>query len=309
MKKYLIISLFIFCFNSLWAQLFVGYSTGYDISANRFKVLRNESPFIQYSYVNGDSSIYLPLGEGIRNSISLGYKSKCLLFELSIGGNFNALNLNYLDDGNSYNYRDKPRTITHTDTAYVGQLYSPYFDEYMTFEYMSRILITYNIVNITPSVSYITGKENFHFLIKSGFSFNFSYINYIVNYENNFYSASSSGTTYQSLKNLIKTDNPTVSWLLGFGVSYDVSESFNLSFNLDYKPLTYNVAYWEKLSSYHQINVGGETVYELSETYDGEEEFIQTGPWLPLKYDFTTFGVGIGIKYYFGSHEKGNVSH
>ncbi len=309
MKKYLIVSIFILGFNSLWAQLFIGYNTGYDISANRFEVFQKESPFIQHSYVNADSSIYLPLGEGFRNSLSLGYKCNSLLFDLSVGGNFSKLNFNYLNEKNSYSDWDKAFIRTYYDTAYVGPLYSPYFDEYLTMEDNSKISIMYNVVNITPSLSYITGKGDFHFLFKSGFNFNFAKINYIRYFFGDFYSPSTTGSYNHSTKYLIQIDKPVVSWLLGMGVSYDVSERLNLSFNIDYKPLVYSTVYWEKLSLHYDIKVSEQIVYETNETFESEKEFIETFEWLPQHYDFTTLGVGIGIKYYFGFNKNMSSSN
>ncbi|MDD3740418.1 MAG: hypothetical protein PHH30_04185 [Bacteroidales bacterium] len=309
MKKYLIILLIILSFNTLRAQFYVGFNTGYDISANRMEAFQKETPFILYRYYNRDTSIYLPLGEGFRNSISVGYKCNSLIFDLSLGGNFNAINLNYLNDANSFNYYDNPIINTLYDTAYVGRLFSPYFDEFMTFEYMVKSSIKYNIVSITQSVSYLTGKKDFHFLIKSGFHFNFVKIIQIVDFTGDFYSASSSGTYINSTNYLLKIDKPVISWLLGMGVSYDISDRLNLGFNIDYMPLMFSSVYREKLSLLYQIKVSDEIVYDLNETYDMDEEYEELWQETPRYFDFTTFDISVGLKYYFNFEAKGNESN
>lgn len=310
MKKYLIVLLIILSFNSLRAQFYVGFNTGYDISDNRMGAFKKETLFIQYPYYNRETSIsYLPLGEGFRNSISVGYKCNKLIFDLSLNGNFNAINFNYLNDANSYNYYDNPIINTLYDTARVGRLLSPYFDEFMTFEYMSKSSIKYNIVSITQSVSYITGKKDFHFLIKFGFNFNYVKIIQIVDFTSDFYSASIAGTNIYSTNYLLKIDKPIISWLFGMGVSYDISDRLNLCFNIDYNPLTFSAAYRKKLSLLHQIRVSDEIVYDLNEAYDMDEEHFEIWQEKPRYLDFTTFGLSVGLKYYFNFEGKGNESN
>ncbi|MDY0143756.1 MAG: hypothetical protein RBR97_17865 [Bacteroidales bacterium] len=300
-KKTLIIILF---FSSITAnaQFHIAYSTGYDFSTNRIEKLQKPASFYQFDAQNNGVPVYLSFGEGIYNAIKFGYKCEFMSFDISVGGNFNSLNFNGLDSKNSFYNSTIPTQTTFYDTLQLHPSYYPFFDEFLTFENETFYQYRYNLVNISPSVSFLLNAGSIDFNIKTGISFNFANIEFVTDYFSNTYSKTQSIEFWNKRTCELVLSRPEISWLVALGIDYHLSEKYSVFLNCGFKPLKFTPVKCKTIAIEAYNKENGVIIEEVNIVEQGDEEFIVPYPFEPVNYYFNTVSLTIGVRYFFNKN-------
>ena len=287
---------------ALKSQFFVGYKTGYDFSTNRIEKLQKTSSFYQTNELGNGVPVFMYLGEGFYNAIEVGYKCKNISIDISAGGNVNNFNLNYLNEKNAYFQNITPYKTTYYDTLQLNSYFREFFDEFLTFEDLTFYQYRYNLYNINTSVSFYYATKSFDFKIKTGFSFNYLKIDFETDWQSNMYSRTQSAEFRNIQTKSIIFERPKVSWLIAFEADYRMSESYYFFFGFGYRPLNFTPVNCRVIAAEAYTIENGETVESINDVGQGEVEFLFPQSFTPIKYNFNTLNVSIGLRYFFNKN-------
>ncbi len=328
--KIKIISIFFLAIVSIncKAQFFVELNSGYDFSVNRFKEaydtqgLRywvDNEPFLsrsQYGYHTPDvhvysvnsTVLYLPVGEGVMNRFSIGYKSsKNLSLKISCGANLNKLNFNYLDKLNQYQNTEYFYRIFSDDelTQYVS---SEELWNLRITDYVETIEYKYNIFHLEPEL--IFHFDIGRFVFGSSVSFSVSKLNLfrIIDGYNEGYTGIHTTKFIKYLKTQYfqLNQNYVVSYKTGINLQYNINDNFAITTDIAYRWLkyepvkiisngTFDFYTNDELEDYSFSSEDGISYYSVGHN----PTFNSIGP-RPI-FNMNTIGFSLGLRYYFYS--------
>ena len=327
MKKTIlfIISILLFSYITI-AQFYIDYNLGYDFSLSQFKkdiVLSGSypyqesenpptwedllNPFFQDDYQERTKTIqFLPIGNGMNNSISFGYKSNSIFTILmTIGLNSSSLQLS--NNTILHSYYAEPIVRVYTDTTWLPPYDTQFFDQYLNNEESISEELKYSYYYFSPGFSVNKQINKFGFEIFSGIAFYFFRLQstHIINWD--MHSASMSARTIIKRNKQMSNSRPIISYNLGIQSSYSITDKLALLFQVKYAPVKYQPTSCFATETVLNTDNNNNTTSD-SQTYDNQaltyKNMTIAYPYRISIYNFQSLNVSIGLRYFFMSQNN-----
>lgn len=307
------------------AQFYIDYNLGYDISLSKFKkdieltggypYQESENPptweellnpFFQNDYQEMTKTIqFLPIGNGMSNNITFGYKCNSLFsLQLNVGSNSSSLQL--FNNAISHSCYTEPIVRVYNDTTWLSAFNKQFFDQYLNVEETITEELTYSYFYFSPEVSISKNINKFNFELLGGIGFYFFHLQstHTINWD--IYSASKSGSfTIKTDKQMANT-RPVVSYNLGIKSSYSITDKLALLFQIKYTPVKYQPTECISTETVIQTDNEKNTITE-SQTFENQQlkynQLTTPEPYRVSLYNFQSLNASIGIRYLFMSQK------